>query len=149
MALTGDKVVAIAGASDRQDTTGTTASTTYTATLTGGTTCGVTFVAPPSGAVDVDYACEINAGGTDFCLTGVEVRTGGVIGSGTVVGDTLLATTNHNVSLFGQHNERQGVKHRVSGLTPGSTYNARSLFCVTGVTARAFGKKDLIVNPVI
>lgn len=146
MANTGDKLVATSGAFDSQVTTGTTASLTYTPTLTGGTACGVTFLAPPSGQVAVFWTCEGN-NGANFALSGVEVRAGGTIGSGVVVGLTMLGTANDDKSLFHVGDVRGTVHHVVGGLTPGATYNARSLFRVNAGGPGNFGRKELTVLP--
>src|SRR6188474_3550933 len=46
-------------ASNTQNISGTTTSGTYTATLSGGTTCSFTFVAPGSGSVIVNNNCNV------------------------------------------------------------------------------------------
>lgn len=54
--------------------------------IAGSPGCGMTFVAPPSGKVYITvsaYLQENTAGSYAFC--GIEVRTGGTIGSGTVI----------------------------------------------------------------
>jgi hypothetical protein len=149
MAFTGDKVVAMAAGVDSQLASGTTTSTTYTATLTGGTACGVTFVAPPSGMVTIFNTVERNnsAGGT-YSICGVEVRTGGTIGSGTVVGTTLLGGTTDDKSVFAlDYIGRNMVHHTITGLTPGNTYNARQLFRVSGASTGTFFRKELLALP--
>lgn len=125
MALTGDKLVAYSAPSDQQNTAGTTSSTTYTATLAGGTTCGITFVAPPSGIVDIHNTAAVGPGSTVYAFCDFEVRQGGVIGSGTVF---RAATDTTAIRHADPNFVRATAVTPVVGLTPGSTYNARQLF---------------------
>lgn len=143
MALTGDRVTAVATSSSRQDTSGTTTSTAYVATLTGGTTCSLTFVAPASGAVLIHnkFYGYNGAAGTNFTFCSPEVRAGGVVGSGTVV----LAAADAEAVVTSQVGSQTVTRH-LTGLTPGSTYNVRQLFKVDGNTG-TFIFKELIVEP--
>src|ERR1044071_5530487 len=101
---------------DTQNTDGTTTSTTYTSTLTGGTACGFSFVAPPSGKVRIYNNCELNNSG-GFSLCTIRVRTGGTVGSGS---DVVAASDNN--TLFHNTNIRLGISVLVTGLAAGSTY---------------------------
>lgn len=143
MASTGDKVVAIASQHDTQNTSGTTTSTSYTATLTGGTTCGVAFIAPPSGLVLVHFSASLLNSGANFSIMSFEVRTGGSVGSGTVF---LAADDSRIVGYVGTGQLDLGRTLPVSGLTAGSTYNARQMFRVTAGTG-TFLRKNLTVSP--
>lgn len=125
--------------SDTQITNGTTTSTSYTATLTGGIACGIAFVAPASGKVEIKNESEINnTGGYSLCT--IRVRTGAVIGSGADV----VAVTDDN-ALFHNTNIRLSVFNTITGLTPGASYNVQQLFKVTAGTG-TFGKKQLSVK---
>lgn len=141
MAATGEQVTAVATVTDRQDTTGTTTSTTYTATLTGGTTCGKVFVAPASGTVMIYVTCNgFNAGGASFCAP--EVRAGGSIGSGTVF---LAASDPKSWIVQGGNSLAYTYVLPVTGLTAGSTYNVRMMFRVSAGTG-TFAWKELTVQ---
>lgn len=146
MALAGDQVVAMATVNNVQNTAGTTTSTSFTATLTGGTACVVAFAAPPSGAVLVHNAAGTTGStGTVAAYCSFEVRTGSTPGSGSVF---LAASINHCLSSFGTLTEFQGRTKLVSGLTPGATYHARQMFAASSGTATV-ESKELIVQPVI
>lgn len=144
MAFTGDKVVAMDTGWDSQTTVGTTTSTTYTATIPGGTACGIAFIAPPTGKVLIDNVTQIQAtGGNSFCT--VRVRTGGTVGSGTDVlaaGDDDAVIVNTAGSLH-----RSSATVPVAGLTAGSTYNAQQLFRNDAGANCTVTRKKLIVAP--
>lgn len=147
MALSGDKLVAADAQADTQNTSGTTTSTSFTVTLSGGTACGIAFVAPNSGKVWIHNAANMFNSGAAHCVTGFRVRTGGVIGSGTDV--TVAADSNSLVAGgAGGVADRHGVPYLQQGLTPGSTYNVQQLFHVDGGTG-TFNNKFLGVDPVL
>lgn len=142
--VAGGKVQATSAqsASDTQLTNGTTGSTTFTATLTGGTACGLTFVAPPSGVVFVTNRCgQFNT--TDFSICGFQIRAGGSIGSGTIF---QAVDDDHSLISKAANLEQRGDRWRVAGLTPGSTYNAQGLYRVVSGTGN-FQRKHLAVEP--
>lgn len=143
MSLTGDKVVAMASGSDTQNANGTTASTTYTASIGAGTPAGKVFVAPPSGQVVILNACNMFNSGANHGFCTVQVRLGGSIGSGTIVYTGVDADA---VVANGTGADRHGAGVLVSGLTPGTTYNVQEIFRVDGGTG-TFGNKHLIVIP--
>lgn len=122
--------------SDTQATNGTTTSGAYTATLTGGTTCSVVFVATASGKVLIGSNVNIDTPG-NLGLCSIEVRTGATPGSGTIV----LAANNDDALLTSAQINISRTK-ALSGLTPGSSYNVRQLFAVTGGTGN-FKSKHL------
>lgn len=131
---------------DTQNTIGTTTSNSYTATLSGGTACGVAFVAPASGVVLIFNVLQIQAAsGNSFCT--VRVRTGSSVGSGSDVlaaGDDDSVIVNSAGSLF-----RGTAVLRVTGLTPGSSYNAQQLFKNDASATCTTTRKKLIVQPVM
>lgn len=145
MAATGDLVTAVTTSWDTQNTFGTTTSTSYTATLTGGTACGLAFVAPASGKVLIHNVCDIKNSGAGYCSCAIELRTGGTIGSGTVVTSPGF---DNNILQTGTAQVRCMVTEPVSGLTAGATYNVRQLYLVQSGTG-TFSNKKLIVEGVI
>lgn len=132
-------------AKDTATTEGTTTSTTFTNTLTTTGIRGTTFIAPPSGKVQIQGQCSTYISGTASSYLSIEVRTGGTIGSGgiTLASDentasaTLVATANTS---------RHAVIANVTGLTPGTTYNACLTYRVSGSTGN-YARRYLVVNP--
>lgn len=124
-----------------QNTNGTTTSGAFTATLTGGTTCSTTFVAPQNGKVDIYNTAQVDNSGANVSICAIEVREGAVVGSGTVV---LAAAISHG--LYSNKLTRATAITDISGLTPGSTYNVQQMFAVTGGTG-SFENKRLHVRP--
>jgi len=125
MAATGDLVTAVATTSDTQNTSGTTTSTGYTATLTGGTACGRAFVAPASGAVMIHNTASVTSQAVIYCFVDFQVRNGGTVGSGTVFRAPSDTTAlRHADTNF----IRATATTHVTGLTPGATYNVQQQF---------------------
>lgn len=143
MAASGDKLVAVAAVFDKQNSTGSTTSTSYTATLTGGVACGKAFIAPPSGIVTIHYATAgFNSGANDN-KSAIQVRAGASVGSGTV----FYTVTDDDMILFtGAATYRIGAFTVVSGLTAGDPYNAQMLHKVSAGTG-SFLFKNLVVVP--
>jgi len=75
-----------------------------------------------------------------------EVRTGAVVGSGTVVLAAADART-VRANLEGTQTIRAGATHVLSGLAPGQPYNAWILHRVTSSTGEFF-YRGLIVEPI-
>lgn len=130
-------------ATSTQNTAGTTTSGAFTATLTGGTACSLTFVAPASGKVDIYNTSQTTNSGAATSICSFALREGGVVGSGTVV---LAAGIPHAVYSTGTGATRATVLTEITGLTPGATYNVRQEFAVTGNTG-SFENKRLHVRP--
>lgn len=116
---------------------------TNTTAANGTPVCGTTFVAPRSGTIllqvqgDLECPTAANAG---LILTGV-VRTGAVVGSGTIVyqGDTIGAARLVVIDTSGVAGDRVrlvmgSVFATVTGLTAGNTYNISTQHYVTGGT---------------
>jgi hypothetical protein len=133
--------------SDTEAALGTTTSTTFTATLTGGTACGASFVAPVSGIVIVHNSSVVDssdAAQRSYCT--IQIRAGGTIGSGTVF---LAAADANAIYNLGVNDNCYGRALRVTGLTAGATYNCQQLFRSANAAATAsFLNKHLIVQPV-
>lgn len=140
MSLTGDKVTALDTSSSIQDTSGTLTSTTYTSTLTGGTACGLAFIAPASGKVLIHNSAWIS-NNTSFTYATIRVRTGGTIGSGT---DVLADSDNRAILSFSPNAITKTFL--LIGLTPGSTYNVQGRYRVDAGTGTILAK-EIIVEP--
>jgi len=129
---------------DSEATSGTTTSTTFVETLTGGTTCAVVFTAPTSGRVLVCCDSRVQNTGANASFVSFVVRTGGTPGSGTsVLGAADARAVLHEGTTF----ERGGIAELVTGLTPGDVYNVQQAFRVVAGTG-AFANKTLTVVPV-
>lgn len=110
---------------------GTTTSTSFTATLTGATTAQRAFVAPTSGRVKVDWKATLSNSGANATLCGFEVRSGSVLGSGSVVTAAADAAAVRNDSTV---IEGFGTHRLITGLTAGASYNAQLMFRVAAGT---------------
>jgi hypothetical protein len=128
---------------DAQGTSGTTTSTSYTETFTGGTACSLTFMAPTSGKVRVTLVSRITNSGANESYVSFIMREGAVVGSGDTVVD---AQDDRAVFHSGTTFARQQVDYLAEGLTPGATYNVRQACRVTAGTG-SFANKELIVSP--
>lgn len=120
--------------------------TSYGTTASAGTyaDCAVTFVAPTTGRVTISVSARCqNNDAASGALVAPETRTGGVIGSGTVVD---AAADGNGVSHYGTTFSRLGITHLLTGLTPGSTYNTRLLHRASANTA-AIALRELVVEP--
>lgn len=107
--------------------------TTFGVTSTSGTyiDCGVAFVAPMSGRVNIIYnAQSSNTTGVSTFVSPV-IREGATIGSGTVVS---AASDDDAIIVQSSNEHRSGASRLVSGLTAGSTYNVRLEHRVSGGT---------------
>lgn len=121
MSASGEKLVATAVVEARNTTTGTTNSTGYIVTLPTAGTCGVAFVAPPSGKVTVHFhTAGFNSGANDN-KTAIRIGTSSVVGGGTEV---YAATDNDMILFTGAATYGIGSFVPITGLTPGDVYNA-------------------------
>jgi hypothetical protein len=100
--------------------TQTTTSTSYVIVTSG---ASGTFVAPPSGNVQVSISAYVS-GSASYGHASYEIKTGGTVGSGTIIvaGQSGTAVSNSNGSFI-----KATMINRVNGLTPGATYNIRAL----------------------
>lgn len=128
---------------NQQDTSGTTTSTTYTATLTGGSACQGSFVAPPSGAVFIMNNARHFCSVTGITVASVRIGTGATPGAGSV---TLAASDAHaTVNQNNVNAERMGVGKLLTGLTPGSTYNYQQQYRTSTGTGTFLDKSVQII----
>lgn len=132
MALAGQTIIAAGSPTQSEDGTDiTTTSTTYEA---GSPVVGHSFVAPPSGQVWVNLFgwLEIDKTntGSRIMFLGFQIREGAVVGSGTIVLDT---GEERSLSVRAEGDATTtsgggaGLRHLVTGLTPGSSYNVRTM----------------------
>lgn len=130
-------------------TNGTTTSTSYTNNLTTTGIHGVAFFAPPSGKIQIlGRSVGGNANAGSYAQMDYEVRTGGTIGSG-----SLVRTSNNNTASVHQSAtaNAQGTLHTsglLAGLTPGAVYNACLTFLSSnGSFAATFNRRQIAVYP--
>jgi hypothetical protein len=112
---------------------GTITSTSFVATRTGGTNpTGVAFVVPDSGVVTIAWACGLLHSGASFTICSFEIRTGGTIGTGTV---HTAATDSRAIQATGTNEVQAGRTSRITGLTPGNTFNVQLMYRTQAATA--------------
>jgi hypothetical protein len=105
---------------------------TNTSFAAGATNCGTTFTAPDSGKVFITVRGHIESNTTaETAYMGFEVRAGGTFGAGTSVqaGDTDYSVGS---GATGVPRIAASNRHLITGLTPGSTYNTRTMHQTTG-----------------
>lgn len=107
----------------------TTSSGTY-ALPTTGTAPSIPFVAPPSGIVKLDYTARASTNSATlgiYTFISLEVRTGSVVGSGTII----HATSDNDaiqIDVIQTISETGTCFTILTGLTPNASYNARMLY---------------------
>lgn len=115
---------------DFEATADTSSSTTYVA----GTQHGDSFVAPISGSVNIDYGGLLGSNHTVITLAAlmtIRVRTGSTVAAGT---DVLAAADAQAVRYYkpftaaSYHYGQVGRRYRLTGLTPGDSYNVVTEF---------------------
>jgi hypothetical protein len=149
MPLAGQTVKALdfAGYASTTNATDETAFTSTSYTL-GVSTCGVSFIAPTSGAVKITWGARFALGtDTNLTLVSAEVRTGSTVGSGTVVD----AASDNSALEHGQAStdRLQASRHRaVTGLTAGSTYNVSLWHKTTSGDNSTIYQRDVMVEPI-
>lgn len=126
----------------------TSTSTTYVT----GTLHGISFAAPTSGSVWIEFGGAVGNSSASLGLRSLmsnHVRTGGTIGSGTDVlassDERSLRYWNHSTTGANRYMEG-GVKHKLTGLTPGATYNVVTVFRAISDTA-AVDNRWVCVSP--
>lgn len=131
---------------DTSVTNGTTTSSTFTNTLTTSGIRGVVFISPPSGKVLIHGAAGGSNNNNNQTFLSFEVRTGGTVGSGTVVlsSNENVASENLNeVNRISRHN----VMGIVTGLTAGTTYNAALTYRGIGGSTNTYNRRHIVVQP--
>ncbi|HEY9414316.1 MAG TPA: hypothetical protein VIQ30_06130 [Pseudonocardia sp.] len=131
----------------------TSTSTTYIP----GTIHGVAFVAPPSGQVRVSFSGWIGsnavAGGVvQAAFMSDYVRLGTTIGSGA---DVMTPTDDRAIfysltnTTAGFKYEHSSMRHLVTGLAAGSSYNVTTVFRSAVAASAAVNKRWILVEPVL
>lgn len=120
-----------------------TAATSY-ATLTGDP--GVAFTAPASGKVLIHIRAALTGEAANIgAVASFEVRAGSTIGSGTVF---LAAADDNSIAVPSNVSAEMGQMTLVSGLTAGSSYNARMLYKRAGASSLGgFARRRILVTP--
>lgn len=120
----------------------TTTSGTYTA-LTGDP--GIAFVAPMSGQIWVAIgSAAVPEGAGTTSRAAFQARTGGTIGSGTII---YTVDDTDSIANGSFANWEGGKESIVTGLTPGTTYNVQMLYRRDGTTAAAgFSRRRISVK---
>lgn len=115
--------------------------TNYTA---GTVQCSAVFTAPASGRARIDLWTRMQGDGTFRVFCGVEVRTGSVIGSG-----TIIRSPADNEAVQGQAVGIVSYSLPIlqTGLTPGDTYHVRTMHKVAGGTTADIFTRKLLVSP--
>lgn len=133
-------------------TEGTSVAVSSTSFIAGSPVCGLTFVAPPSGAVYVTVSGTIScaSNGNEISLSW-ELRTGNVVGSGSAVYSASTArciTAGRAVNTGAAALNSASRRYRAGSLTAGSSYNVRTMHYVTGGTGTV-DYRELLIEPVL
>ncbi|MFE6025530.1 hypothetical protein [Streptomyces niveus] len=113
-----------------------------TAFVTGSPAVGVVFTAPTTGRVRVDWHSRFQPSSANHLQVGFALRTGSVLGSGTLLQDGLNETCLEAPPVSGPSGRVQGGMFMIlSGLVPGDTYNAVTCHrMVVGGTGTVFAR---------
>lgn len=124
----------------------------------GANRAALVFTAPPSGAVKISLYNFLQLETSSTALKAIygsfEVREGGTVGSGTVV---LAASVDRSISVRCagagvQTSNASGLSRLVTGLTPGATYNVRTMGAVSatgGLTLAQSAQRHIIVEKML
>lgn len=97
---------------------------TNTTFASGSPVVGVSFTAPTTGRVMVMWHARFNPTSAVAAQVGFALRTGAVVGSGTLIQDGLNEGCLESPNVSGGGGRVQGgTFYPLSGLTPGDTYN--------------------------
>jgi hypothetical protein len=122
-----------------------TASTTTSGTYVAGTTLGIAFTAPSTGAVLVHHSASLGTPSGSDISASFEIRTGTTVGSGTLFygpNDSDMVYCGGNMALDA------GRTTLVTGLTAGNSYNARIMVRrITGAGTVSYARRKIVVVP--
>lgn len=124
-----------------------TVSTTSTSYVALAGNPGLSFTAPTSGRVIIAIGAALTGSAADtYAMMGFQVRTGSVIGSGTII---QAADNNEVVANLGLSDIAASHVSLVSGLTAGDPYNVQVLYKMLSGTGTAFfARRNVIVQSV-
>jgi hypothetical protein len=136
------------------DSDDTDVSTTSTSFVAGSPAFGVTFVAPPSGKVYLTLTAYFGqTTNQKEAIVSEAVRTGGTIGSGSLVGSgangNRALVCGEAVNASAPARMQASRRRLVTGLTAGSTYNARVEMATTSGGGCEVYYRELLVEPVL
>ncbi|WP_405799266.1 hypothetical protein [Streptomyces sp. NBC_01506] len=123
--LAGSTVTGLDTPATQYDDDQTDVSVSGIAFVTGSPVVGVAFTAPTTGRVRIDWHSRFQPATANHMQVGFALRTGAIIGSGTLIQDGLNETCLEAPPVSGPSGRVQGAMFMIlSGLTPGATYNA-------------------------
>lgn len=122
-------------------------STTSTSYVTLSGDPGLSFVSPTSGRVMITIGAAMDGTVSDtYSTMGFQVRTGAVVGSGTIV---YAANDTDVVAHQGLSDFSSSRTSLVTGLTSGTTYNVQALYkLLTGTGTAFFARRTVVVQSV-
>lgn len=144
-------ITLVGGSAFAQAATSTDENTTSTSFVAGTSPLGVTFVAPPSGAVVISMRGYIaqNINGQASIMS-YAIRAGGSIGSGSVfsaANSDRALVCGRSVNASSPALLQASITDGFNGLTPGATYNVRCEFSVTATGGMDVFYRQLLVVP--
>jgi hypothetical protein len=107
---------------------------------------GVGFTAPPSGRVLIGMGSAFDGNAADtWSMMGFQIRTGSVVGSGTIV---YAANDNDTCGVLGTNDAAIGRTTLVTSLIAGSAYNVQLLYKrLSGTGTAFFARRTVSVIP--
>lgn len=120
--------------------------------IPGASSCGVTFVAPTTGRVKVNWHSRFQSNTTGPVRTAltVQIREGATVGSGTIVetaSDAHALETPQDDPAGGNTRQGEGTFRIISDLTPGQTYNAQLMHRMMGAGNGTVFDRSISVTP--
>lgn len=134
--------------SDAQSGSYTATITTFGITAASGSyaDCGVAFVAPTTGRVQITWSGQMaNNTAASACELSPFIRTGSTVGSGTTFLASVIDNKIRLVSSAANSINHAGMTMVVTGLTPGDSYNVRLDHRVSGNTGTFIYRKVAVI----
>jgi hypothetical protein len=129
-------------------TEGTTASSVWVNSLTTTGIHGAAFIAPPSGTVLVEGRATVrNSTVAAYSILDFEVKTGAVVGSGSTSRAPDDATAGVHQSAVANNQSSVLTGDLVTGLTPGSAYNAALTYHTGSGGTSGYTRRHITVIP--
>jgi hypothetical protein len=114
--------------------------------------CGVSFTAPQSGHVLVQAYFDLAPASAQTLIGGWRLRTGTTVGAGTLTDGTETSDGVHAVTgrvIADSRAAAGGKACRVTGLTPGTSYNVATYHYVSGGTTSTVFTRGITVIPLL